>query len=299
MRGVMPALVTPLTPDERFDADSCRRLVEYVLAGGVHGVLALGSSGEVASLGATTRGQVVEGVAAAVDGRVPMLVGVAQTSLEAARADIQVAAGAGAAAALVAPPFYAPLDQAAVLRFYRRVAESSPLPILVYNIPGFTKVRVEPTTVAILASEGCVVGIKDSSRDFEYFEQVLDVTGDVPGFASFVGTDALLLAALALGASGAITITANLAPTWCREVYDLVGTGCLMEARSRQGDLMRLTLALRAGVFPAAAKSALELLGICGESAAPPVPPLAAHERAELGASLTNLGLLTAIEAVA
>jgi len=140
LHGVLPALVTPLRQDGTVDEPAIGRLVEHVLAGGVHGLLALGSTGETASLDEPSRRLVLAAVVRAAGGRVPVICGVAQTHLAAARAEVAAAAELGAVAALVTPPFYYPIDQATVLGFYRRLAAESPLPILVYNIPQFTKV---------------------------------------------------------------------------------------------------------------------------------------------------------------
>src|SRR5690348_11305238 len=159
LRGVLPALISPLTRDGAVDEAGTRRLVEHVLASGVHGLLPLGSTGETASLDESARRQVLAAVMDAAGGRVPVICGVAQTHLKAARAELAAAAAMGATAALVAPPFYYPIDQATVLDFYRRLADGSPLPILVYNIPQNTKVVIEPPTLSTLAHEGAVLGI--------------------------------------------------------------------------------------------------------------------------------------------
>lgn len=294
VRGILPALVTPLRPDGTFDEEKCPRLVAHVLDGGVHGVLALGSAGEVAALETPTRRRVLEVVAEAVGGRVPLVVGVAQNNLASAAQEIVAAAAVRARAVLVTPPFYSPIDQPTTLAFYRRLAERSSLPIFVYNIPAFTKVMVAPTTVATLAEEGAISGIKDSSRDFEYFEQMLAAVGDRQGFSVLTGTDSLLLASLALGATGAITLCANLVPTWVVRVYELVQSGHWDEARRRQAELLRLVLALRTGVFPTGIKTALALMGICGDTPAPPTTPLPEAERTHLAANLKGLGLLAA-----
>src|ERR1700674_561947 len=170
LRGVLPALATPLKEDREVDGPAIERLVEHVLAGGVHGLLALGSAGETASLDEASRRAILGGVVEAAHGRVPVICGVARTDLAATRAELKAAASLGADAALVAPPFYYPMDQASVLAFYRELADSSPLPLLLYNIPQYTKVTAEPATVATLGREGAIKGIKDSSRDFEYLE---------------------------------------------------------------------------------------------------------------------------------
>jgi len=276
LRGVLPALITPLTREGTVDEPGIRRLVEHVLAGGVNGLLPLGSTGETTSLDEPARRRVLSAVMEAAAGRVPVICGVAQTHLAAVRAELAAAAGMGALAALVAPPFYYPIDQATVLDFYRRLASSSPLPILVYNIPQNTKVVIEPATLGTLAHEGAVVGIKDSSRDFEYFERVLLATRDLPGFRVFTGSDTMLLAAVAMGGAGTICGAANVAPSLVVSVYQAAAAGEWDRARIRQDRLVELVMAVREGVFPAAIKAGVAMQGICEPYPMPPVAPLGA-----------------------
>ena len=293
LSGVLPALVTPLHRDGSADEAGIGRLVEHTIAGGVHGLLPLGSTGEGASLGERTRRQVLECVVRAAAGRVPVICGVAQPHLEAARADVAAAARLGAQAALVAPPFYYPTDQATVLAFYRRLAADSKIPLLLYNIPQFTKVVSEPATVAELAHEGSIVGIKDSSRDFEYFENVCVAMRDLPRFRIFTGSDSMLLASLAMGGAGTICGAANVAPSWVVRIYDAVRRRDWESARGSQDDLIGLVMALREGVFPAAIKAALQLQGICEPWPAPPVAALDEASTARLRQRLAGWGLLS------
>jgi 4-hydroxy-tetrahydrodipicolinate synthase len=293
LRGVLPALVTPLHRDGAVDEPAFQRLVEHVLAGGVHGLLALGSTGEVASLDQAARRQALAAVVKAAAGRVPVICGVAQSRLIDATADVRAAAQLGAAAVLVAPPYYYPIDQPTVLSFYRTLAKTSPLPILVYNIPQNTKVVVEPATVAALAREGSVVGIKDSSRDFEYFESVCVATRGLPDFRIFTGSDTMLLASLAMGGAGTICGAGNIAPGWVVRIFDDFERGDLEAARTHQDLLIELVLAVRAGVFPSAIKAALHLQGLCEPWLVPPVAPLDEASVARLRERLSGWGLLT------
>ncbi len=293
LTGVLPALATPLHRDGSADEAGIQRLVEHTIAGGVHGLLPLGSTGEGASLGEKTRWQVLRCVVEAAAGRVPVICGVAQPHLESARAEVAAASRLGANAALVAPPFYYPTDQATVLAFYRRLAAESKIPLLLYNIPQFTKVLSEPATVATLAREGTIAGIKDSSRDFEYFETVCVATRDVPGFRIFTGSDSMLLASLAMGGAGTICGAANVAPSWVVRIYEDFSDGDLDAARGHQDDLIRLVMALRAGFFPAAIKAAVHLQGICEPWPAPPTAALDDAAMARLRDLLAGWGLLS------
>ncbi|HEX9562027.1 MAG TPA: dihydrodipicolinate synthase family protein [Candidatus Dormibacteraeota bacterium] len=293
LSGVLPALVTPLHRDGSADESGIKRLVEHVISGGVHGLLPLGSTGEGAALGERTRWQVLKTVIEAAAGRVPVICGVAQPHLEAARAEVAAASRLGADAALVAPPFYYPTDQATLRAFYRRLAADSKIPLMLYNIPQFTKVVAEPATVAELATEGTIAGIKDSSRDFEYFENVRLATRSLEHFRMFTGSDTMLLASLAMGGAGTICGAANVAPNWVVRIYDDFRRGDWNSARTDQEALIELVTALRAGVFPASIKAALQLQGICEPWPAPPTAALDGAATARLRESLDRWGLLS------
>jgi 4-hydroxy-tetrahydrodipicolinate synthase len=293
LAGVLPALISPLRSDGTVDEPAVGRLVEHVIDGGVRGLLALGSTGETASLDETARRSLLSNVVTAAAGRVPVISGVAQSHLAAARVEVEAAARLGAAAALVTPPFYYLIDQATVLAFYRSLAKGSPLPILLYNIPQLTKVVAEPATVATLAREGTIVGLKDSSRDFEYFEGVCILTRDLPRFRIFTGSDTMLLPSLAMGGAGTICGAANVAPGWIVRIYEDFQRGDMAAARAGQDRLYQLVMVLRGGVFPAAIKAACHVQGICEPWCAPPVAPLDDQAEAKLRDRLQGWGLLT------
>ena len=294
LTGVLPALISPLRSDGKVDEAAVTRLVEHMVQGGVHGLLALGSTGETASLDETARRAIVSRVVTAAAGRVPVICGVAQSHLSAARGEVEAAARRGAAAALVAPPFYYLIDQLTLLAFYRQLAKNSPIPILLYNIPQYTKVVAQPATVAALAGEGTIAGMKDSSRDFEYFEAVSIATRDMPAFRLFTGSDTMLLPSLVMGGAGTICGAANVAPRWIVEVYEAFKGDDLVAARAGQERVYELVMLLRAGgVFPATIKAACHLQGICEPWCAAPVQPLDDQLEARLRDRLEAWGLLT------
>jgi 4-hydroxy-tetrahydrodipicolinate synthase len=292
LQGVLPALITPLKRDGTADEPAIHRLVDHVMKGGVSGLVPLGSTGENASLDETTRRTMLTAVVDAAAGRVPVICGVAQTHIAASRAEVQAAARLGAAAVLVAPPFYYLTDQRTVLAFYRQLAADSPLPIFLYHIPQLTKVLTEPATVATLAREGTIAGIKDSSRDFEYFENICLQTRDLPDFRIFTGSDTMLLPSMVMGGAGTICGAANVAPAWVVRIYDDFKRGDWSAACKDQDALFELVMAVRGGVFPAAIKSALHLMGVCDPWPAPPVEALDEASEGRLRQHLEQWGLL-------
>ena len=291
LSGVYPALVTPFR-NGAVDRNACRKLVDHVVEGGVNGVLVLGSSGEGAALTQRMRRHVADAVALALDGRLPHVVGVITSSLAVAITDARHAATTGAIAVLAAPPHYGPVDGEALLSFYRALAAASELPVLAYNIPAFTRVPIPPAIVETLAREGAIAGIKDSSRDFDYFQDVLTRLDDHAGFCALTGTDSLLVPAQVAGAHGGITIGANLVPGWCVQAWSAAAAGRMEEAKSIQRRLVRLSAAIRRGPFPAGMKGALELLGLCRRELASPRPALGDDQLGGLAAQLESLAIL-------
>ena len=292
LAGVLVALASPMREDGTVDRPGTARLVEHVIAGGVHGILALGSTGETASLDEPARRAVLEAVIDAAKGRVPVLCGVAQSQLSTAVAEIEAAGRAGAEGVLVAPPFYYPTDQAGVMAFYREIAERTEVPVLLYNIPQFTKVVAEPATVAALARAGAIQGIKDSSRDFEYFEGVCLATRDLPRFRIFTGSDTMLVASLAMGGAGTICGAANVAPRLVVDVHEAWIRGDVEAARERQDRLFEVVAAVRVGVFPLAIKAALHMQGVCEPWSAPPARRLDGAMETRLRERLAGWSLL-------
>lgn len=292
LRGSIVALVTPLTADGDLDEAGLERVLKHVVDGGVSGVAVLGSTGECASVPAKLRARVLGRAVAAVRGAVPVLTGVAQCALQDALAEIEQAAELGAAAVLVPPPFYYLAEQGGVKAYFERVAARSALPVVLYHIPHLTKVPIAPAAVAELAKLERIIGIKDSSRDFENLQQLLLATRFRPDFRVVTGTDTLLVASLQAGAHGTICASANVAPRLSAEICRVVGEGRVEEARAVQERLIKVVAACRKGTFPSGWKAALGLLGLCGDAPALPLQPLGPALRDQLRSELVAAGVL-------
>lgn len=291
LHGLHVALATPVGPAGDLDTDGLDRLVARVIAGGVHAVCPVGSTGEGPRLTRVQRGAVTAAVRARVPDEHPVIPATSALTVADAIAEIEEHAAAGADAVLLAPPSYYPMSAGEVGAYYESVAAATALPLVLYNIPSMTKVALPPQIVGALAGHPWVFGIKDSSRDFEYLQSVLYASAGQE-FAVLTGSDTMLLASLAVGAVGAIAASANLVPRLGRAVYDAALAGDTDAARSAQRELFDVIQACRVGVTPAGWKAALSLAGVCDATTVPPAAPL---DDSQLSALATRLKELHAL----
>jgi 4-hydroxy-tetrahydrodipicolinate synthase len=287
----MVALATPLDADGHIDENGLERLVERVVAAGIDGISPCGSTGEGARLGRERRTAVTSRVRKLVPDGMPVISGVPLMTLDEGLAELDDLAELGATAALVAPPSYYPLPDESVLRLYEALARDAPLPLLLYNIPVFTKVRLAPDVVARLAAHPAIAGIKDSSRDMEYQQELIAATTDAE-FSVLTGADTLLVASLVVGAAGSISASANLVPELPVAIQRALHAGDLRTASELQRRLARIVAACRAGEPPAGWKAALSIAGVCGPALAAPATALPAAQRAALEIRLAAEGIV-------
>jgi 4-hydroxy-tetrahydrodipicolinate synthase len=270
--GITPPLITPLTQDGELDEPAVRRFIDYVLGGGVHGVVVLGSSGEAALLHPRVRRRMLEVTVEAVNSRVPVIAGTGEPGTALAAETTRAAGEAGAAAAIVVPPFYYSLDQEGVKRHYRTVREQGGLPILAYHIPSLTKVPVEPETLLALAEEGTLTGVKDSAGNFGYYQRVVDGTRHLPDFAALEGSDNYLFAGMVYGGDGAISVLSQVAPAVVVGLYEAGRVGDWERARRLHTRMQEISRAIGPGWIPAI-KGALSAFEICSPHVAAPNVP--------------------------
>ncbi len=291
LQGVMAVLVTPLHEDESLDEVAWRKLLRRVLEGGSHAVVVLGSAGEFAALRDEQKRRALAIAVQEVNGRVPVIAGTGEPGTRRAVARTREAATLGADAAMVVPPYYYPCDQAAVLAHYRTVAAEGGLPIILYNIPQFTKVALEVETVAILAQEPGIIGIKDSSGNLMGYQQMV-ACAQSETFSVITGNDQLVLASLVVGGDGVIGTGLNLAPQWFVGLWEAARAGRWKEARTLQGRINEMHARLAVGDFPAGIKAALAAMGIGNGRVAAPHRSATEAEGARIAESLRELGLL-------
>lgn len=290
--GVMAALVTPLDESGNIDRASLERMLERLLSRSLSGICPVGSTGEGPLLDRDSRVQMTSIVSSLIPPGVWNIPAVISNTLGDALADIETYADSGADAVLVTTPFYYQHSPSAVAKWYETVAERSLLPILLYNIPSFTKISVSPYVVASLARDSRVIGMKDSSRDLEYFETILDVTRGMP-FSLLTGSDTLLLASGILGGSGTIAASVNLVPEIVTALWNAVLAEEWQSARELQSRLMAIVSVCRRAGFPSGWKAALFLQGLCSAHAAFPNPTLSGSGLESLAMELESVGVVT------
>lgn len=168
-------MITPLQDRDVLDVAGLERLIEHILAGGVHGLFILGTTGEAPSLSYRLRRELIERTCRQVRERVPVLVGVTDTAFVESVNLARHAADAGAAAVVLAPPYYFPAGQDELVEYVQHLVAELPLPVFLYNMPMMTKVVIEPDTIRRLRDQPRIMGVKDSSGDLAYFDQLLAV----------------------------------------------------------------------------------------------------------------------------
>ncbi len=268
LHGIFPPMVTPLNGPDSLDMAGTERLIEHMLAGGVHGLFILGTTGEGPGLSYRVRRELIQHVCTQVNERVSVLVGVTDTSHADLKQMIQTAAEHGAVAAVVAPPYYSIPSQEELVSYYRRVADESPLPIVPYNMPSCTKVHIELDTLRKMIGHPNILAYKDSSGRMLYFQQVLHLLKEFPGKTALMGPDELLTQALLLGGHGGISGGANLFPRLYVDLYDAAMSGDLLTLRRLQAIVIQVSSMLTGdgsygSIIIKNLKSGLSCLNIC------------------------------------
>jgi dihydrodipicolinate synthase/N-acetylneuraminate lyase len=292
LEGVIVALLTPVDREGKVDHGALRQLVERLASRGVAGVSPLGSTGEGYSLGLDQRLAVAETVAETVTAGTPVIPGVFAHNHEQAVAEIAAYADRGATAVLIAPPGYYPLSAAEQEGYFSRLADVAALPLVLYNIPVYTKVQIAPAVAAALAAHPRVAGLKDSGRDLGYAARLLDAVraaGAAADFSVLTGTDSMLVSYMLAGARGTICASANVVPEVVLAVYEAVRAGKLDEALRLETTLRQVQAAFGIGAPPAAVKAAVALSGVGEPWLVPPRLPLTEAETAELVERLTAI----------
>ena len=289
-KGSLPALVTPFTTDGELDLDTLKKLVEWHVEQGSHGLVPVGTTGESPTLTHDEHRLVIEEVVKAVDGRIPVIAGAGSNSTREGIGLIRHAAEVGADAALVVTPYYNKPTQAGLIAHYTALAQASDLPIIIYNIPGRSVIDMTPETMGELSKLPTIVGVKDATGKLERVSQQRITCG--PDFVQLSGEDATALGFNAHGGVGCISVTANVAPKLCAEFQEATLAGDYAKALEYQDRLMPLHVAIFCEPGLVGAKYAMSRLGLCGEHVRLPLVPLTDPTRRLIDAALEHAGLI-------
>ena len=262
VRGAITPLVTPFHPDGALDLDSVGRLIDWQLERGTHAISVGGSTGEPTSQTIAERIEVMRAAHAAIDGRVALLPGTGSARLDETFELTAEAQSLGAPAALVVAPYYARPTQQGLFEWYSRIASEFPdMPILVYNVPIRSAVDITPETVGRLRrAHDNIVGIKETTRDFEHVSYVLDICGT--DFIALSGIELLCYPMLCLGGDGHLSCVANFAPEPAAQLYDRFVEGDHPAAQRLHYELHALVDAAFAETNPVPAKWVMHRMGI-------------------------------------
>ena len=267
-----------------------------MIVDGVHGLFVLGTTGEAAAVSVRMRKEIVEQVSRQTAGRIPVLVGVSDTSLVDALAAAEHAAAAGADAIVATTPYYLPLEQEELLDYFRALHDESPLPLYLYNMPGLTKTWISLEVVRAAMDWPNVHGLKDSSGDLAYFREIAADLHRRPDWSLLVGPEGLMVDTLAMGGHGCVGGGANVFPKLLVDLYEAATRGDQAETERLQAQLRTLSVIYGDGQYGACAvrgiKCALSLLDICDEQMAATFRQATAEQRAATVTALKELKLL-------
>ena len=288
-KGVLPALVTPFR-DGSVDEEAFVRLVERQIAGGVHGLVPVGTTGETATLSHDEHRRVVELCVETARGRVPVVAGAGSNATDEAIELVRHAKTIGADAALVVTPYYNRPSQEGLYAHYRAINDAVQLPVIVYNVPSRTSVDISNDTLARLAKLPNIVGIKDATGDLVRASFQRLTCGE--DWVMLSGNDDMALGYLAHGGHGCISVTCNVAPEQCASFYNDALSGQWQGALYGQDRLVRLHKALFTDASPAPTKFALAHLGLCSEECRLPIVPASEASRTEVLAAMRDAGVV-------
>ena len=298
MHGIIPAVPTPFSADEEVDVPALRRIVRFLIDGGVHGLWVLGTGGEFAALDDGQKRCVIATVVEETAGRIPVLAGTGASGTALALRMARLAAECGADVLFAIPPYYYFYEDREVLAHMRAVRDATELPVILYHNPFNTKMRLPLETVVALCGEARMIGIKDSSLNFDDFQALLRAVPRDGSFQVLQGDEMSLAAGLLLGADGAVLALPTVAPRLCADLYQAAHAGDMQRSLALQAeaaDLFRVfQVPGRSGdsAFVAGQKGALELLGLCSRSVSRPFLPLTDAELETVAQILSRHRLL-------
>jgi 4-hydroxy-tetrahydrodipicolinate synthase len=299
LRGIIPALITPLDQHGEPDEESIHSLINFQIEAGVHGLFVLGSTGEGPLLSTEQKLRVVRATVDANRGRLPVMVGISNTSPPESVAFGRMAHEAGANALVTTAPFYYLHSQAELPEYFRYLKQRLELPIATYDVPSAVKVKLAAATVRTIAEAGLVIGIKDSSGDLAGFRDMIIATEHLPHFRAFTGSEHYVDAAMLVGGHGGVLGLASVIPATYVAIYEAASAGDWSRANDLQkkaiAALQMIYVGSSGGSFSASAVGSIKLaareLGIIrSASVAVPMQALSPEEEDKVREVLRRAG---------
>lgn len=292
--GIIPPVVTPLLSQDQLDSEGVERVIEHLISGGVHGVFVLGTTGEGPSLTYRVRYGMVERTCEVMSGRLPVLVGVTDNCLVESIHLAEHAFASGATAIVAAAPHYYATNQAGLLHWFRSLADRSPLPLMLYNMPGCVDIVIGLETAIELSSHPNIIGIKDSGGDLEYFGRLCEAFADNEDFSVFMGPEELLPQAIAAGGDGGVCGGGNLLPNVYVDLFHASRAGNSAEV----GRLMAVVDEVFQHIYRdtsgnmnliPALKLAMSHTGLCSNLIAPPLQNVSTDHAHQIQTALPQI----------
>lgn len=273
IRGAGVALVTPFDQNGHVDYPALKRVTEFTISKGIDFLVALGTTAETPTLDKDEKPEIVRVILDTNNGRKPVVLGIGGNDTRAVVKQIQEQSFSGISYLLNVAPYYNKPNQSGLYKHFEAVADCSPVPVILYNVPGRTGSNItSDTTLRLAGDKKNIIAIKEASGNFE---QIMIILRDRPdGFAVLSGDDALTLPALALGAEGVISVIANACPDLMSKMVSAMAERNLEQAQKLHYEMLELVQLIFAEGSPAGIKSALKHLGICDENVRLPLTPV-------------------------
>ena len=287
-QGMATALVTPMTP-HGVDYDALARLVDFQLEAGIHGLVAVGTTGESATLSPEERKAVIRFVVKHVNGRVPVIAGTGTNNTEHVLDFTRCACDDGADAVLAVTPYYNKATQKGLIAHYTAVADAAEKPLILYNVPSRTGCNLQPATVAALAEHPNIVAVKEASGNMAQVVEIFARCGDKLDVYS--GEDGITVPIMAMGGAGCISVLSNVVPKLAVEMAECALRGDFARASQLQCRTLPLINALFSEVNPIPAKAAISRMGFGKEFLRMPLTPMEDANRQVLFTEMRKLGV--------
>jgi len=296
LKGIITPMVTPLHDHDTLDVEGLERLIEHILDGGVHGLFILGTTGESPSLSYNIRYELIERVCAQVNQRVPVLVGITDTSFVESINTAEKAAKCGADAVVLAPPYYFASAQPELLEYLSHLVKRLPLPMFLYNMPTHTKIMIEPATVVAAAEIPGIVGIKDSSSNLAYLSFVQHMLRNNPDFTLLVGPEEITAHFVLMGGHGGVNGGSNMFPKLYVDLYNAAVEKNFDQIMFLQQKVMEVyksfyTVGKYGSSLLKGIKCVLSLMDICDDFLSEPFHRFKQEERSRIHENLKNIDL--------